>query len=265
MVVDEILSELGQHSPPLAQVSDAEVITTALVAAAFCRNNHAQAIFLLWQNGYLTKRISLSRFSRRLHALAAWLELLSETVGELVIRQQAFIATFIIDSMPIPVCKNIRASQCRLLNGRAFFGKCGYKHKETFYGLRLHLVCTADKRPVAFTLLAGEYHDLTPIHELTVNLPDGSWVLGDKGYNCAEAEEIMRWTCGGVLIPLRKENMAPNTLAEHGELRTYRHKIEQLFSQLEEMGLKCLHAVTPRGLELKIRASLRAVAILNTH
>lgn len=264
VVVDETMRALGHQRHCLAQVSDAEVITLALVAAAFYRNNHAQAIFLLRKDNYITKPLSLSRFSRRLHALGDWLELLSEILGELIVHQQAFIATFIIDSMPIPVCENIRVSQCHLLKGKEFFGKCGYKYKENFFGLRLHLVCTLDKRPVSFVLLPAGYHDLTPVHELTVNLPLGAWVLGDKGYNCAEVQEIMRWTLGGILIPLRKANMAPNTLAEHGELCTYRHRIEQLFSQLETMGLKSLHVTTPRGLELKICASLVALAILNT-
>jgi len=35
----------------------------------------------------------------------------------------------------------------------------------------VHLVCTTDGLPVAFILLPGGLHDLTPIHELTVNLP----------------------------------------------------------------------------------------------
>jgi len=264
VVVDEAMKAFKHQSHSLAHVSDAEVITIALVAAAFYRNNHAQAIFLLRKNNYITKSLSVSRFSRRLHALGEWLELLSEVWSEIIIREQAAIATFIIDSMPIPICKNIRASQSRLLRGKEFFGRCGYKHKEKFFGLRLHIVCTLDKRPVSFTLLPASYDDRTPVHDLTVNLPLGSWVLGDKGYNCAEAEEIMRWTIGGILIPLRKDNMPPNTLAEHGELRSYRHRIEQLFSQLESMGLKSLHVTTPRGLELKTYASLAVVALLNT-
>jgi len=67
-----------------------------------------------------------------------------------------------------------------------------------------------DGLPVAFTLLPGGLHDLTPIHEFTVGLPASAWAYSDKCYNRAPDDAIIRAT-GGVLVPLHKDNMAPNT------------------------------------------------------
>ena len=262
MVIDETMGALGHESHPLSTVSDAEVLTVAVVAAAFFGNHHARALTVLRALGYLSHGLSASRFSRRLHALAAWLTLLLDVLGDLFAHGQAAICDFVIDSMPVPVCKRVRARRCRTVRGRAYCGYCAAK-KETFFGWRLHLVCTTGGLPVAFTLLPGSFHDLTPIHELTVNLPKGAWVYGDKGDNSAPDEAVIRATGGGVLVPLHKDNMTPNTRAEQCGLRTFRLTIETVNSQLTAMGIAHLHVRSVAGLEINVHASLLALACLN--
>jgi len=262
VVIDDTMRTLGHTSHRLAGASDAEVLTVAVVAAAFCQNHHAHALAVLRATGYLARTLSPSRFSRRLHRLADWLVLLLDVLGALFAHGQAVICDFIIDSMPIPVCKRVRARRCRTVRGRAYCGYCAAK-KERFFGWRLHLVCTTGGLPVAFTLLPGGWHDLTPVHELTVELPAGAWVYGDKGYNSAPDEAVIRTTGGGVLVPLHKDNMAPNTRAEQCGLRTFRLVIETVNSQLTAMGINHLHVRSVAGLEIKVHASLLALACLN--
>lgn len=262
VVIDETMRVLGHASHRLTGVSDAEVLTVAVVAAAFFGNHHARALAVLRATGYLARSLSVSRFSRRLHALADWLALLLEVLGDLFAHGQAAICDFIIASMPVPVCKRVRARRCRTVRGRAYCGYCAAKG-EKFFGWRLHLVCTTAGLPVAFTLLPGGWHDLTPVHELTVALPEGAWVYGDKGYNSAPDETVIRTTGGGLLIPLHKDNMVPNTLAERCGLCTFRLAIETVNSQLTAMGIGHLHVRSVAGLEIKVHASLLALACLN--
>ncbi len=119
------------------------------------------------------------------------------------------------------------------MRGRA---SCGYgpAKDETFFGWRVHLVCTTGGLP------RGR-HDLTPIHELTVTLPEGAWVYGDTGDNSAPDEAVIRTTDGGVLVPLHKDNMAPHTRVEQCDPRTFRLAIETVNSQLTAMGIVHLH------------------------
>jgi hypothetical protein len=262
VVIDDTMRALGHASHPHAGVSDAEVLTVAVVAAAFFGNHHARALAVLRAMGYLSRALSTSRFSRRLHALADWLALLLDVLGPLFAHGRAAICDFIIDSMPIPVCKRVRARRCRTIRGQVYCGYCPAK-RERFFGWRLHLVCTTDGLPVAFTLLPGGFHDLTPVHELTVELPDGAWVYGDKGDNSAPDEAVSRASGGGVLVPLHKDNMAPNTHAEQCGLRAFRWAIETVNSQLTAMGLAHLHVRSVVGLEIKVHASLLALACLN--
>jgi hypothetical protein len=76
VVIAETMRVLGHASHRLAEVSDAEVLTVAVVAAAFFANHHARAPAVLRATGYLARVLCVSRFSRRLHALADWLALL---------------------------------------------------------------------------------------------------------------------------------------------------------------------------------------------
>lgn len=262
VVIDETMRALGHTSHQLAGVSEAEVLTVAVVAAAFYGNHHARALAVLRATGYLSRALSTSRFSRRLHALADWLALLLAVLGDLFAPGQAAICDFVIDSMPVPVCKRVRARRCRTIQGRAYRGYCAAK-REKFFGWRLHLVCTTGGLPVAFTLLPGGWHDLTPIHELTVGLPEGAWVYADKAYNSAPDEAVIRASGGGILVPLHKDNMAPNTLAAQCGLRAFRLAIETVNSQLTAMGLAHLHVRSVTGLEIKVHASLLALACLN--
>ncbi len=260
VVIDDMMKHLGHHSHVLAQMQDSEVLTVAVVAAKFFHNNHETALAMMSQAGYLSSRLSTSRFNRRLHQLADWLLLILQTLGELAARGEAFI----LDSMPLPVCRRVRASRCRKVRGRQYCGYCVAK-KEKFYGWRLHLVCNVAGMPVAFTMLPGGYHDLTPVHELLFMLPQGASAFGDKGYNSARDERAILMHSGVRLIPMRKKNMKRHQWADEYDLRRYRMVIERVNSQLEKMGIQHLHARTNAGFEIKAQASLLALACANLY
>src|SRR5713226_1039168 len=239
VVVEDVMQSLGHQSHKLAQVSDAEVLTVAIVAAQYFQNHHERALCLMQQTGYLSKPLSVSRFNRRVHALAEWLPFIADTLAALFTQGDVFV----IDSMPIPVCKRKRARRCRKVRGRIYCGYCAAK-AEKFFGWRLHLICRPDGQPVSFTLLPASLHDLTPVHELTVSLPAGAKVFGDKGYvGAPEAQSIL--DTGGVrLISQPRDNMQPLAWWDECELRLYRHTIETVNSQFEKMGVERLYART---------------------
>jgi len=258
VVIDETMAALGHRDHVLAQASDAEVLTVAVVAAKYFQNHLERALQVLARLHYLSGALSTSRFNRRLHRLADWFRLILETLGGLFAHGEVFL----IDSMPVPVCKRVRARGCRKVRGRAFCGYCAAK-REPFFGWRLHLICTTAGVPVAFDLVPGGLHDLTPIHELTYALPDGATVYGDKGYNAADDEATILADTGVRLVPIRKANMRPNLWADKLALREYRKRIEALYSQVEAMGVERLRARTNPGLELKVHATLLAATITN--
>jgi len=260
VVIDKTMAALGHCDDVRAKAADAEVLTVAVVAAKYFQNHLARALQVMQRGRYLSGPLSVSRFNRRLHALRGWLALALDTLGALFATGEAFL----IDSMPVPVCRRARAGRCRKVRGAAFCGYCAAK-REKFFGWRLHLICTAGGVPVAFDLRPGGLHDLTPIHELCYGLPGEVAVYGDKGYNAPPDEATILTETGVRLVPIRRANMRPNDWDDKLALRAYRKRIEALFSQLEAMGVQRLRARTNPGLELKLHAALLAATIANAN
>jgi hypothetical protein len=268
-IIEKTMHSLGHksHHHQLAGVTDPEVLMIAVVSSMYFHNHHERALFVMKGLRYVTKPLSTSRFSRRLHALAPWLECILEVIGQLFAQGDAFV----IDSMPLPVCKRVRAWRCRKISAYksgAYFGRCASK-KWSFYGWRLHLICTAQGVPVSFQMLPGSFHDLTPIYELTLGLPHGASVYADKGYVSAEVKRKLRPTVrrphGVLLVARHKSNMKPNTFMEWCGLKRYRSRIETVNSQLHKMGIQSLHARTNQGFSIKVMASLLALACINLY
>ncbi len=261
VIIDDILKAYGYQDACRAQGSAAEILTVAVVAAKYLQNHHERTLYILKQLGYIGQ-MSVSRFSRRLHALYDWLQNIVIWLGEIYAQGEVYI----IDSMPLPVCKRVRARRCkkgpRGHPGRAFCGYCAAKN-EKFFGWRLHLICTAEGIPVSFDLLPASLHDLTPLHELAFCLPAGASIFGDKGFISADdANSLLDETAVRLVTPKRK-NMAPNDWADDYDLALYRKRIESVYSQMESMGLQRLHARTNLGFDLKAFASVLALAFTN--
>ncbi|NJR12406.1 hypothetical protein HC776_00485, partial [bacterium] len=136
VMIDDLLTACQHQTHPLAVISDAEVLTVAVVAALSFQNHHARTLTLLHRLGYLPVPLSPSRFNRRLHRLAMWLEAAFGVMEELL----ATLPTgYIIDSLPVPVCQRVRAGRCGKVRGRDFCGWCAAKQQK-FYGWRLHII-----------------------------------------------------------------------------------------------------------------------------
>jgi len=256
-VITDMLKAYGYQDDVRATVSAAEILTVAVVAAKYFQNHHERALYVLVKVGDIP-RLSVSRFNRRLHELRDWLSGIVTVLGELFATGEAFI----VDSMPLPVCKRARASRCKKVRGKPYCGYCVAK-REKFFGWRLHLICTAEGILVAFDLRPAAEHDLTPIHELAFNLPAGATLFGDKGYLSADDAHTIFEETGVRLVAIRRKNMTPNRWADDFDLRLYRKRIETVYSQLEAMGMQRLHARTNLGFDLKAWASLLALAFTN--
>lgn len=257
VVIDDLLKAYGYQDDCRAQGSAAEILTVAVVAAKYLQNHHERTLYILHQLGYIS-RLSVSRFNRRLHALYEWLQNIVILLGEVFAQGEVYI----MDSMPLPVCKRVRAKRGKKVRGRAFCGYCAAK-QETFFGWRLHLICTAEGIPVSFDLRPASQHALTALHELAFCLPAGASIFGDKGFISADDAQTLLDETGVRLVTPKRKNMAPNDWADDYDLALYRKRIESVYSQLESMGLQRLHARTNLGFDLKAFASILALAFTN--
>lgn len=257
VVIDDVLKEMDHVDDSRATISSAEIVTVAVVASKFFQNHHERALCMLQQTGYLPQ-LSVSRFNRRLHALQDVLMLIVSLLGELLVSGKVFV----IDTMPLPVCKRVRAERCRKVQGDEYLGYCASK-REYYFGWQLHLVCDAAGVPVTFELLPAKWDELTLVQALLSPLPEGSVVVADKGY-ISDQDQQLSYIHGRVrLVPKQRRNMTGNTTEDAALIREHRPRIETVNSQLEKMGLQRLHARTNPGFALKVLASLLALTFTN--
>ena len=58
VIIDDTMRSLNHRSHVLAKVTDAEVLTVAVVAAKYFHNNHERALWVLTHLGYLSEPLS---------------------------------------------------------------------------------------------------------------------------------------------------------------------------------------------------------------
>ena len=101
----DILQALGHAEEPYQKMSEAEVMTTGLVAMWFFRGNFDAARALLSMPRYVPPMLSRSRVNRRLHRLADLFVMLFDLLGY-TWKQLNTESIYVIDSFPIVVCDN---------------------------------------------------------------------------------------------------------------------------------------------------------------
>ena len=145
---DDLLKAMHHRTDPQCKMSDAEVMTTALTAAVFFRGTLESARVMLKQHGYIPQMLSKSHFRRRLHRLKETFMPLFNLLGAVWKKLNAE-AIYVIDSLPIAACDNIRIPGAKLYAEERFRGYLPSK-KRYFYGLKVHLLVTKDGQPVEF-------------------------------------------------------------------------------------------------------------------
>ncbi len=262
---DDFLKAIGHRDDLQVTMSTAEVMTVPLVAATFFGANVDETRLFLHEYGYMKKMLGKkSRLNRRIHAIEAGLwQGLFALLAEFF-KQRDAERTYVVDSLPVPACDNIRIRRCRLYplkeHGGAFRGYIPSKRRY-FYGLRVHLVVSGAAEPVEFALEAGSEADIRVFKNLGLDLPEGSTILADKAYTDYDYEDLLEEAGLRLKAQRKKNSKRPMPMWEEFLGKPIRQYIETVFSRLSGLFARKIHAVTPRGFELKIVWFLLAFSI----
>lgn len=256
---DDVLKALDHDEDPQRQMSDAEVMTTAIVAALHFRGNGERARELLGSGGYIPPMRGKSRFNRRLHAMYELLLSVFAVRGE-VFKQLNAHSVYVIDSVPIAACDNIRIRRARRYQDEAYRGFIASKRRY-FYGLSIHLLVTATGEPVEVFLAPGADADVRARHRFPFDLPTGSTVYADRAFTHYPVEDLMQ-AAGISLQPMRKKNSKRPVPPYGAYLQARGRKIGKTTGSLIERLLpKSIHAVTSPGFELKVMLFVLACSV----
>jgi hypothetical protein len=248
---DDLLKTIHHQEDSQCQMNDAEIMTTALIAALYFRGNHESARALLKQYGYIPQMLSKSRFSRRLHRIKDIFIILFHLLGK-IWKTLNTEAIYVIDSLPVTVCDNIRIRRSKIYSKEDFRGYQASK-KRYFYGLKIHLMVTQDGQPVECFLTPGSFGDVDALKSYVYELPDGAIIYADRAYNDYEIEDLLKEVEHIHLLPIRKKNSKRALSPSVAFVQSYhRKRVETAGSLIEQLLPKSIHAVTSQGFELKV-------------
>jgi hypothetical protein len=248
--IDDFFLAIGRKDDIHCKISDAELLTTALLAARYFHGNlHSACSYMQSHHG--VRMIDKSGFVRRLHRLQPQLLALFQALAR-SLKQLNTSSSYLIDSFPVAVCDNIRIARSHLLQGEAYRGKSVSKRRY-FYGFRVQVITTWEGVPVDFFIHAGSFVDVTALQAMPLDLPEGSCIYADAGYTCYEVEDLLKECEQVELLACRKSNSKRPDESHISFLKNhYRKRIETTFSGITSFFPKKIHAVTAEGFILKL-------------
>src|SRR5215208_7068024 len=250
-LIDDAYAHLNPHAgryESIKRLADSEVLTLALLQQlrgveserSFLRD--AQRFFSHLFPGVVG--LHPSSFHRRVRKLRRFLEplrreILSEMVGE--------PETLLVDSTLLSVLHPRQVPQGSGFPGAAWvrWGSC------SFYGVKLHLLCVANRIPVSYELTPANVADVSLTEELLAEAALGEGVarrlLADLAYRSEELRETLA-EMGIVLATERSERR-----------RGVRQRVEIALSSLKRVfGVGETLATTLVGLATRIAAKMTA-------
>lgn len=251
-ICDDIIKNMGIKEDAQVRMNMAEVLTTSITAAMFFAGNHERARKFLKEYKYIPNMLSKSRFNRRWHAIPPHVLEVVFMVLANVFKSNNTTNEYAVDSFPVSVCKNIRISRNKIYKKEMYRGKNASK-REYFYGIKVHMISTINREPIEIIFSPGSHHDSMVFKKFDLNLPDGSSLYGDAGYTDYAYEDLINEATNIKFIVARKSN----SKRQHKPWINYllnlgRKPIETMFSQINALFPKTIHAVTSAGFELKV-------------
>ena len=251
VICDEILKALHVEDDHQAQMSNAEIMTFALIAAKFFRGNHKFCRYLCKRLGFFPKILSGSRINRRLH-------LISWDVWHAVFRLLALCfkgdhgGGFAVDSFPVACCEKSRIDRRKIFLERKYLGYAPSK-KKYFCGIKIHMLVNRKGQPIEAVFQPGSQSDINILWKMELDIPQDSVIYADGAYNCFELEDILREEQINLLAKRgsrAKKRVRSST--EEKAISSKRQTVETTFSCITDLFPRNLRFRTERGFLLKI-------------
>lgn len=264
---NKILAALHQVEPKtnfLKQIrkpklSDIELIALNLTSEYLGIDSECELFRRLPE--HIKARIERSVYHRRKKRLFFYIESLRVQMAEQIIGNDNY---FIIDSMPLEVCKMSRSNRSTIctesITSSPNHGYCASQQMR-FYGYKLHSVCSSTGVFKSFDLTAASVHDIHYLNDVKQQIND-CVLIGDKGYLSHSIQvDLFEKRNIKLEVPMRKNQF--NFKQMQWPLRKARKRIETLFSQLcDQFQIRRNYAKTFAGFKSRILSKLTALTVI---
>ena len=171
---------------------------------------------------------------------------------------------FIIDSMPVEVCKLSRSNTSKICKDVDYCypnrGFCASQQMH-FYGYKLHAVCSVNGVFQSIDLSPASVHDIHYLKDIKEQLSDCT-LLGDKGYLSAEIQ-IDLFNYANIELETPKRMKQKDYKPQFYLFKKQRKRIETLFSQLcDQFMIRRNYAKTFEGFKTRLLSKITALTVV---
>lgn len=243
--------------------SDIEVIALSLTSEALSIDSENN-LFMKLNTEYkrqFPNLIERSKYNIRRRRLFFKIEEIRKIIADKIINAENI---FIIDTMPLEVCKLSRASRAKIC--REDFetmpdkGFCASQNTY-FYGYKLHGLCTIDGIFTSYDLTKASVHDIHYLKDIRQKISN-AFLLGDKGY-ISEEVQIDLFHSENITLQTPLRSNQDKYKKQPYVLRKSRKRIETLFSQLcDQFMIRRNYAKSFDGFRTRVISKISALTIL---
>ncbi len=234
---------------------------TLNITAEYCGVDSEYQLFRDLKGTSLNGLIERSVYNKRKRKLFMHIDNLRKKLVQKLNGAQVY---FIIDSMPLEVCKNARAARSKICKEQQYafpnHGFCAAQNSR-YYGYKLHAVCSIDGVFENFDLSPASVHDIHYLKDIQQQMGD-CVLLGDKGYLSADIQVNLFESVNIKLeTPMRsnQKHFKPYPFL----FKKSRKRIETLFSQLcDQFMIRRNYAKTFEGFKTRILSKITALTTI---
>jgi hypothetical protein len=213
------------------------------------------------KNTSLEDLIERSVYNRRKRALFIQIEQVRNSLAQ---DFNEFEDVYVVDSMPLEICKNARASRSKICRDVEFAlpskGFCA-SQKAYYFGYKLHGICSLSGVIQSIDITPASVHDIHILKDVKTTYTRCT-LLGDMGYLSADIQLNLFETVQIKLqTPMRKNQT--NYLEQPYVFKKGRKRIETLFSQMcDQFRIRNNYAKTFMGYRTRILSKITALTVI---
>ena len=253
-----------QFYPRLPKMTDCSIIALSICAESLGIDSENYLWSKLRKDYHMEfpDLIDRSNFNKRRRRLRLYVH---EVTKQLSVALNESENIFLVDSIPVPVCKIVREKRCKF--GSSSFEDApdkGYSAvtKSYYYGYKLHLVTSVKGVFHSMDLTKASVHDVSYLKEVECSGLSNATLVGDKGYLSKQVQTDLFTQCN-IKLETPKRSNQKDQQNWHPIFRKSRKRIETLFSQLcDQMMLKRNYAKSINGLNVRLICKIAAVTVL---
>ena len=249
-------SKVGRKS----KMSDIEVVALSLTSE-YMSIDSENSLFKQIKPSEIPNLIERSQFNKRRRKLFFFLNKIRLKLASSFIEFEKY---FIVDSMPLEICKFSRHNRIKICKDEfetaPSKGYCASQNN-WFYGYKLHGVCSVNGIFHSLEITKAEVHDVHFLKNIKQQMSD-CVLLGDRGY-LSESIQLDLFRTVNIKLETSMRMNQKQYKPQPYIFRKSRKRIETLFSQLcDQFRIRNNYAKSFQGFKTRILAKITALTLV---